>query len=101
MAREEQVKQWFDIAEQDMQVAELTHKNSYWLYTAFLCHQALEKALKGYWTAVRDDIPLYTYSHAKLMEECGLMAKLTDEQLKFVAMMIPMYIEARYPSYKQ
>lgn len=101
MAREEQVKQWFDIAEQDMQVAELTHKNSYWLYTAFLCHQALEKALKGYWTAVRDDIPLYTHSHAKLMEECGLMAKLTDEQLKFVAMMIPMYIEARYPSYKQ
>ena len=29
------------------------------------------------------------------------MELLSEEQLKFIAMMIPMYIEARYPSYKQ
>lgn len=101
MARIDLANQWFDIAEQDLKVAELTHQNGYWLYAAFLCHQALEKTIKAYWTLTRDDDPPYTHSHAKLLEGCGLMAELSEERMKFIAMMIPMYIEARYPSYKQ
>lgn len=57
MAREDIVQKWLDIVEQDMKVAELTHNNGYWLYAAFLCHQALEKVIKAYWTATRDDDP--------------------------------------------
>lgn len=60
MAREDIVQKWLDIVEQDIKVAELTHNNGYWLYAAFLCHQALEKVIKAYWTATRDDDPPYT-----------------------------------------
>ena len=40
MAREEIVNKWLEIVEQDLQVAQLNHANGYWLYAAFLCHQA-------------------------------------------------------------
>lgn len=50
--------------------------------------------------AKEDQVP-YTHSHAKLLEGCGLMSMLNDEQLTFIAMMMPIYIEARYPSYKK
>ncbi len=101
MSREDIVQKWLDIVEQDIKVAELTHSNGYWLYAAFLCHQALEKVIKAYWTATRDDDPPYTHSHAKLLEGCGLIGELSEERLSFIAMMIPMFIEARYPSYKE
>ena len=97
----ELTQQWLDIADQDLKVAELTHANGYWLYAAFLCHQALEKALKAFWTATLDTNPPYTHSHAKLLEGSGLLDRLSEKQLQFIALMVPMYIEARYPSYKQ
>lgn len=100
MAREDIVGKWLDIAEQDLKVAELTHQNGYWLYAAFLCHQALEKVLKGYWTSTQDADPPFTHSHTRLLSGCGLINKLTDEQLRFVSLLEPMYIEARYPEQK-
>lgn len=47
MAREDITSKWREIAAKDIEVAELTHDNGYWLYAAFLCHQALEKTLKS------------------------------------------------------
>ena len=61
---------------------------------------AIEKALKAYYSATHDDDPRYTHSHAKLLEDCGLLDQLTDEQLDFLDLMVPMYIEARYPEQK-
>jgi len=66
-----------------------------------MCHQVIEKVLKAYWTATRDDDPPNIHSHAKLLDGCGLKDELSEEQLRFIAMMVPMNIEARYPQYKQ
>lgn len=100
MASEDIIRKWLDIMEQDLKVAELNHNNGYWLYAAFLCHQALEKALKAYWIAVNKSDPPFTHSHTRLLNGCGLIEKLTDEQLRFVTLIEPMYIEARYPEQK-
>ena len=100
MAKEDVISRWLDIAEQDIKVAELTHANGYWLYSAFLCHQALEKTLKAYWTSVHDDDPPFTHSHTRLLNGCNLIAQLSDEQLLFVTLLELMYIEARYPEQK-
>ena len=100
MVREDIVRKWLDIAEQDMKVADLTHQNGYWLYAAFLCHQALEKVLKAFWTSKNVDDPPYTHSHTRLLNGCGLIEQLTDEQLRFITLIEPMYIEARYPEQK-
>ena len=101
MKQDERVKYWLDIVADDLDTAEYLFTGGRWLYTAFMCHQVIEKVLKAYWTAIRDDDPPYTHSHAKLLDDCGLKDELNDEQLRFIAMMIPMNIEARYPQYKK
>ena len=97
----DKVRYWLDIATNDLDTAEYLFQGGRWLYVAFMCHQVIEKVLKAYWTATRDDDPPYTHSHAKLLDCCGLKDQLTEEQLRFIAMMVPMNIEARYPQYKQ
>lgn len=97
----DKVRYWLDIATNDLDTAEYLFQGGRWLYVAFMCHQVIEKVLKAFWTATRDDDPPYTHSHAKLLDCCGLKDQLTEEQLRFIAMMVPMNIEARYPQYKQ
>lgn len=99
--KEEKVQYWLNIAEEDLDVAEDMHKTKHWLYVAFMCHQVMEKLLKAYWTATREDLPPYIHSHVKLLDDCGLLNQMTEEQLEFIDFMVPMNIEARYPEYKQ
>ena len=94
------VQKWLDIAKEDVEVAELTYNNGYWLYAAFLCHQAIEKTLKAYYCATHDDDPRYTHSHGRLIDDCGLSGQLSDEHQRFIDLMVPMYIKARYPEQK-
>ena len=101
MTKEERVKYWLNIADDDLDTAEYLFQGGRWLYVAFMCHQVIEKTLKAYWSATHDDDPPYTHSHIKLLEGCGLKDELNEEQLRFIAMMVPMNIEARYPQYKQ
>ena len=56
--------------------------------------------IKAYWYATRDDDPPYLHNHFRLLEGCGLKAELNDVQRRFVEIMSPMYIAARYPEYK-
>ena len=100
MAKEDIVQKWLDHVHEDISAAECLFQGGHWLYVAFLCHQAIEKALKAYYVATHDDDPRFTHSHSKLLEDCGLIDQLTDEQLSFLDLMVPMYIEARYPEQK-
>lgn len=60
----------------------------------------MEKTLKAYYVATHDDDPPFTHSHTRLLSKCKLTDELTDEQLRFVTLIEPMYIEARYPEQK-
>jgi metal-dependent HD superfamily phosphatase/phosphodiesterase len=48
MTQEEKVKYWVDLAEEDLAVGETLVKNEHNLYAVFMCHQVVEKVLKGY-----------------------------------------------------
>lgn len=100
MARKDIVQKWLDHVHEDISAADCLFLNKHWLYVGFLCHQAIEKALKAYYVANNDDDPPYTHSHTRLLNICGLTDELTDEQLRFIALMAPLYIEARYPEHK-
>ena len=41
MSTENRAKYWLDVAEEDMSLAEYIFKGGHWLYTAFMCHQAI------------------------------------------------------------
>ncbi len=101
MAKDSIVQAWLDIADEDISAAEWMHKGGKWLYAAFECHQALEKMIKAYWTAVRDDEPPLLHNHERLLMGCGLYTKLSEEQTSFLEQMHPMYIAGRYPQYKR
>ena len=100
MAREDIVEKWLFHVHEDISSAECLFQGGHWLYVGFLCHQALEKVLKAYYVVTHDDDPPYTHSHTRLLSICGLTDELTDTQLRFIALMEPMYIEARYPERK-
>ena len=101
MSREEKVKYWFDIATEDLDLSEYLIQGGRWLYAAFMCHQVVEKMLKAYWTATRDDVPPYIHDHKRLAESCGLYQAMSDLQRDFLDELRPMNIEARYPDYKR
>ena len=100
MTREEKVQYWIDIADYDFETAEAMYNTGRWLYVAFMCHQVIEKTLKAYWTAKRDDDPPYIHNHKRLAEGCGLYELMTDEQKDFIATISTFNIQARYPEYK-
>lgn len=94
------VNKWLDHVHEDISAAEDLYKTGHWLYTGFLCHQAIEKVLKAYWVAMHETDPRYTHSHGLLIEDCGLTGQLSEAHQRFIDLMVPMYIEARYPEQK-
>ena len=82
MTQEEKVRYWLDIADYDIDTAEAMYKTKRWLYVAFMCHQVIEKTLKAYWSAKRDDIPpIYTTTNglqkdADYMNSCQKIRKI-------------------------
>lgn len=100
MAKEDVIQRWIEIVNEDLSVAEDLFKTKHWLYVAFMCHQVIEKALKAYWTATREDDPPYIHDHKRLAEECGLFGEMTKEQRVFLTTIREMNIEARYREYK-
>ena len=101
MARKDVVQKWLDHVHEDISAADCLFQNKHWLYVGFLCHQAIEKALKAYYAANNDDDPPYTHSHTRLLNICGLTDELSDDLLDFIDLMVPMYIESRYPEQKE
>ena len=100
MANKERADKWFDIVNEDLSVAELLFNNGHWLYTGFMCHQAIEKTLKAYWCMCRDDDPPYLHDHERIAKGCGLYTKMSEEQKDFLAGIKNMNIEARYQETK-
>ena len=100
MTREEKVAYWLDIADYDMETAEAMYKTERWLYVAFMCHQVIEKTIKAYWSANRDDIPPYVHNHMRLADGCGLYEQMDETQKTFLEIITNYNIEARYPEDK-
>ena len=96
----DKVKYWKELADYDIETAEVMYNGGRWLYVGFMCHLVIEKTIKSYWSAIKPDEVPYIHNLLKLAQSCGLVPKMSPEQLKFLAELMPMNIEARYPSYK-
>ncbi len=100
MDKIESIKYWVDIADYDLETAKAMLKTKRYLYVGFMCHQVIEKILKAYYCKILDDIPPYTHNLKRLADITGLTDKLTPEQTDFLIEILPLNIEARYPTYK-
>ncbi len=72
------------------------------LYIGLMCHQTIEKSLKGYYVFRKpnEELP-FLHRLIKLANLSGLSAEMTEEQLLFLERLSPLNIEARYPAYRE
>jgi len=98
----EKVQYWLGIAEEDLAVAKYLLAGAKFLYTGFMCHQAVEKALKAVIArdCADDEIPPKIHNLLKLAAKARLLDVMTEEQRDMLGSLNPLNIEARYPEYK-
>jgi HEPN domain-containing protein len=72
-----------------------------YLYVGFMCHQAIEKKLKGKFVKAKpeEDLP-FIHNLVRLAKAAEIYGSLSVEQQKFLLELEPMNVEARYPRKK-
>ncbi len=98
---QDKVKYWIEMSDYDIDTAKAMLETRRYLYVGFMCHQTIEKALKAYWSANLDEIPLKIHTLSRLAERTGLEKELNEQQQDLLDVLEPLNIEARYPSYKE
>ena len=101
MGRDENIAYWLDIAEYDLETARVMLAGKRFLYVGFMCHQAVEKTLKALYTKTKAETPPFVHNLKRLSEECGIYDVFSEEQKDSIDELIPLNIEARYPTYKE
>jgi len=101
MDNPEKVTYWKEISEYDLETAKTMLDGKRYLYVGFMCHQSVEKILKAYFSAKKEETPPYVHNLKRLAEECGLLNIFSETQLDLIEELIPMNIEARYPTHKE
>ena len=87
--------EWFTQADYDLDTAEYMLRGGRRLYAVFMCHLAVEKALKGLYQAKLGKTPPKIHNLAYLLEQTGLRA--TQTMLEFLVRLNEANIAARYP----
>jgi HEPN domain-containing protein len=87
--------EWFDQAEYDIETAKCLLDGRRYIYAVFMCHLALEKALKGLYTAKYDAVPPKSHNLLFFLEKinCDFEKNISD----FVYNINELSIPTRYP----
>ena len=94
MMREE-IHSWMELAESDLEVAQILHNAEKFAGAVYHCQQALEKALKAlYITEVGAMFPR-THSLAEIAEPTSF----PKDKVDFLRDLTAKYIDTRYPSF--
>jgi len=101
MTTEEKVGYWVKISDEDLKIAGTMLENRYWLYTGFMCHQAIEKIFKAAYEKLKNDTPPYIHDLPRLAKLADFYDLFSEEQKQFLNTINPLNIEARYPDYKE
>lgn len=97
----ETARYWLNLSDYDFTAAGVLYKSGIYTYVVFMCHQAIEKALKAYQAETKDIWPLKIHSLWKLVLTSGLYSKLNKDQMAFIGFLEPLNVESRYPAYPQ
>ena len=98
---DDRIKYWTDLSDYDFETAEAMFSTRRWLYVGFMCHQTIEKIFKAYWCAKSKEITPMSHNLINIAQSCGLNSLLNEPQKMFISELMPMNVEARYPSYKE
>src|SRR4030043_1721572 len=99
MNKQKSINYWFNMSDYDLKTAQVMLDGRRYLYVGFMCHQVIEKALKGLYVKQHNRIPPYTHNLFTLCADLNLV--LTEEHQDFFIKLNPLNIEARYPEMKE
>jgi len=93
---EKEIKNWLDSAKYDIETAEHMFNTGRYIYTIFMCHLALEKALKAKVEEVTGKTPPKTHNLRYLLQ----LAKLEPDEkvFEFISKLSDVSIVTRYPA---
>ncbi|MFH1159586.1 MAG: HEPN domain-containing protein [bacterium] len=97
----DKVKYWIELSDYDLDTASAMLSTGRYLYVGFMCHQAIEKALKAYFVSSSSDSAPYSHSLAYLAKKALVFDLLDHRFQEFIDVLEPLNIEARYPSHKE
>lgn len=82
-------------ADYDMDTADAMHGSGRYFYTVFMCHLSIEKALKGLYYKVLDEVPPKTHNLLYLLNKINKKPELELE--KFIIKLNTASVATRYP----
>ncbi len=88
---------WAKLAHYDLDTADAMLKAGRYLYVGFMCHQSIEKILKGIYSNKFNSIPPRIHNLAKLLKYADLDREIPVELVEFLNTLSPLNIAARYP----
>lgn len=93
---------WLESAEYDLQTARAMLETKRLLYVGFMCHQVIEKSLKGIYVSRNPDAELpYIHKLLRLANLSGVYDEMSGAQKELLDTLSPLNIEARYPMHKE
>ncbi len=63
------VQYWIEISDYDLETAEAMLRTKRYLYVGFMCHQAIEKIFKAYYTGIKSDNAPFSHSLSYLAKK--------------------------------
>jgi HEPN domain-containing protein len=92
---EKQTQEWFRQSDYDMDTAEYMCQGGRYIYTVFMCHLSIEKALKGLYYEKHQKHPPKTHSLVHLMNKIKI--KPPKDKATFIIKLSEAGIPTRYP----
>ena len=92
---ENRTEEWLKQSDYDMDTGEYMQKGSRYIYAVFMCHLAVEKALKGLYNEKLKEIPPKSHNLILLMNRVN--TKPPAELGKFIIKLNEASIPTRYP----
>ena len=92
---EKQTEEWLRQSDYDMDTADYMHQGGRHMYAVFMCHLAIEKALKGLYYEKRRKLPPRSHNLIYLLNEIGI--KPPEDPGRFIVKLSEASVPTRYP----
>ena len=88
---------WLEISNYDLKTAKAMLDSKRFLYVGFMCHQSIEKILKGIYSKKITEVPPKIHNLARLLKLVELDDKIPSEFIELINELNPLNIATRYP----
>lgn len=92
---DKRVLEWLKQADYDVETAEFMARGGRYFYSVFMCHLAIEKALKGLYEQILRATPPKTHNLIFLLDKIGL--KPDPDKGKIITRLNEASVATRYP----